>query len=464
MKRTRTVVALVASLLGIFATPGAAQTAQTLTVTPDTDLSDGDVVTLAGTGFTASDEVGYCQGVFDETPDAGDCDSFPSLGRIGFSDVNTAGEFSAQYTVRRFIAVAGIGTVDCAQPSANCAISASNVSGFSVVGPPTVTPVAFTSLPPPSLAVAPDADLLDGDVVTVDGSGFRPSRSGFVCQAVDDGAFSPTDCGAPSVEFTTNEAGEFSVQYTVRRFLTSPLGGPTTDCADASSSCIIGAAESVTPGATAVGPVSFVPQTPPPPIFGTVTDPSDNPVVGTSVWAYTPTDTWIGSLQTTTDGQGSYAFESIEPGVAYRILFHHPAGSTSSQEWFDDRASRQAADVISLQPGQFLEANAQLDEGGTISGSVTDAGGNPIAGVAVWAFGPGDTWVGSYVASSTSAGTYLVENVRPADYKIRFLPPAGSGFALEWFDNAPIRRSGDLISVLPGQGTTGIDAVLEQSP
>jgi len=141
------VLAILVGGAAFTATPAGAQVTPALTVTPDTDLADGDVVLLEGSGFTATGQVGYCQGIFTGTPDPSNCDGWPSTGRIGFSAGDAAGEFSAQYSVRRFISISGVGTIDCAQPSASCVIGAANVSGVSLVGPGAFVPITFIPLP-----------------------------------------------------------------------------------------------------------------------------------------------------------------------------------------------------------------------------------------------------------------------------------------------------------------------------
>ncbi len=194
-----------------------------------------------------------------------------------------------------------------------------------------------------------------------------------------------------------------------------------------------------------------------------MTDADGNPVAGAAVWAFTPTDTWVASLQTTTNGQGAYAFPAIELGTGYNILFRAPGGTLAS-EWFDDYASRALADSVVLpSDADFIEANAQLVEGGSISGTVTDANG-PVEGVKVSAYRFSDTWVSAYVTSTAIDGTYLFANVTPADYVIRYAPPQGSGLNFEWFDNAPKRNTADFVTVFIGEPTTGIDAVLAPVP
>jgi hypothetical protein len=251
----------------------------------------------------------------------------------------------------------------------------------------------------------------------------------------------------------------------VQRFVT-PLGaGVTTDCAAASATCAISALQS--PGPSVVTTIDFAPQ---PPVtvaaFGTVRDPAGEPLAGAQVWAYTPTDTWVGSLQTVTDAQGSYAFDDFELGVPYRILFLGPSGSTFVPRWFDRASTRQLARAITLSAGQFVQANIGLIEGSSISGSVLDMDGNPVEGVDVWAYQFGDTWVGSYAAPTGSDGTYRIENVfQGRDYQVRFVPPTDSGLAAEWWDDTPNRQLATFFFVVsPEQPTTGIDAVLEPTP
>src|SRR4029450_4945719 len=107
-----------------------------------------------------------------------------------------------------------------------------------------------------------------------------------------------------------------------------------------------------------------------------------------------------------------------------RILFRPRAGSPLASEWWDERPARQLATVIALSAAEFTEVHAQLDEAGAISGSVTDAHGDPVPGVEGRGYGPGDTLVASHTTATTSDGTYLIGDLRPietgADYRVLF--------------------------------------------
>jgi protocatechuate 3,4-dioxygenase beta subunit len=449
---------VVACAVAIVGTPSGAQSTRTLSVTPDTDLVDGDVVALHGTGFTPSSTVFFCQGVEEGSPGQEDCGvPFQS------ATADASGEFDATYTVRRFITPPSVGAeIDCAQPSANCRFGASDAI-FPTADTVAFAPIAFAPQPPRTVTVTPDTNLVDGDVVALRGSGFTPGDTIDFCQGVQAGQSGApgAPCGAPELSAQVDATGEFAANYTVQRFV-SRLAPVMMDCAAPSASCTLNFF-TLGGGFARRVPITFGPQAPVPQISGTVTDPQGAPVPGVDVWAYTPSDTWVGSLQTVTDAQGSYEFAQVEPGVEYRILFRSAAGSGLASEWFEDQPGRQIAARIALSAAEFVEADAQLDQAGAVSGAVADANDNPASGVQVLVFCPGDTWVGSYASSTASDGTYAIGDIRAADCRVVFVPPAGSGLAPEWFDDAPSRSLATDITVSPPQTVVGIDAQLDET-
>src|SRR6185295_6372381 len=77
--------------------PGAAQTTRTVTVTPDSGLGSGDVVTISGSGFAAGVLAGTCQAVITGTLGIEDCGS-----PIPTFITDAGGGFSTQFTIQRF--------------------------------------------------------------------------------------------------------------------------------------------------------------------------------------------------------------------------------------------------------------------------------------------------------------------------------------------------------------------------
>jgi hypothetical protein len=447
---------VVAGAVVVVGMPSAAQTTRTLTVTPDTGLVDGDVVALHGTGFTPSATVGFCQAVDDGTPDPSDC-GVP----FQLASADAAGEFTASYTVRRFMTPSSVGaTIDCAQPSANCLIGATDLGSGNVP----FAPITFAPRPARTLTVTPDTGLVDGDVVAVHGTEFIPGDTVSVCQGIG------TTCLGESSQLAVNAAGEFSANLTVQRFLTKS-GSTRVDCAVPSAGCamIFSWPNSAGGSDRATVPLTFAPQPSVPQISGTLTDPAGTPVPGVDVWAYTPSDTWVGSLRTVTDAQGAFEFAQVESGVQYRILFRPPAGSPLASEWWSGQPTRQLANVIALSPAEVAEVHEQLAEAGAISGLVTDGTGNPLSGVQVSVFARGDTWVGTHATSTAADGTYVIGDLLPVEtgsgnqYRVLFAPPAGSGLAPEWFDDAASRSLATDVTVSAGQTVAGIDAQLEKT-
>jgi hypothetical protein len=319
----------------------------------------------------------------------------------------------------------------------------------------------------PTLTVTPETGLFGGDVVMLEGSGFAPGATVFFCQGVDDGSPDLNDCGGSIRSQTANETGAFAAPYIVQRLIiVSGVGA--FDCAGASANCAIGAATLGTGGGIAVTPITFVSQ---PPlanntVFGRVTDPAGDPVGGANVWGYRNSDVWVGLLSTVTDSNGQYAFEGVDDGTDWRLRVFHPSGSTLASEWFDNSTTRGAALAINLPVEGSREANVQLEQSGSIAGTASGPTGDPIAGVTVWAYAQESTWVGAYRTTTGADGAYLMSNMRPAAlaYQIRFVPAAGPGLAIEWYDDVAKRAMASLLTVSAGPPLSPIDAQLEAVP
>jgi Carboxypeptidase regulatory-like domain/Neocarzinostatin family len=429
--------------------PSAAQEAPpTLTVTPATDLADGDTVQVTGSGFEPSSLGGFCQAVVDGPLDIGDCS-----GPIEIVRIDEAGQFSGSFEVSRFMGPSNTGVAtDCAQPEAACVIGAESQDG----GQAAVAPLTFTPQPPWSytMTVTPDADLVGGDVVEVQGSGFPPSIEVDICQGI------PDECAWPTTDWRrvqVDESGAFSASYTVKRVLDT-FSGLSYDCAAPSSSCTL-LVEWNRSAVLAAVPLAFAPQ-PVTQMSGTVTDPDGTPRAGVEVWAYAPTDPFAGSVRSVTDAQGSYVLDGVDPAEEYRVLFRAPAHSSLASEWFDDASSRATARAIVGRDGPSLDLDAQLDPEGSLSGRVTGPSGGPVPGVVVRAYQPGDRYVPSYVGTTASDGRYRLAGLHSADLRVGFIAPAGSGLATEWYDDVATRARATEVTVGGGQGVINIDAQL----
>lgn len=200
-------------------------------------------------------------------------------------------------------------------------------------------------------------------------------------------------------------------------------------------------------------------------IAGTVTDTSGAPVqdVCIELWDAHSHDLLRWSA---TDERGAYRVSSIDDGE-YAVSFNDCSdGEIYLSEWYDDKPTIEDADpVVVLGGAETAGIDAQLAVGGGISGTITDASGNPATDVCVEVLdlaGEPAGW-----GYSGESGAYRVGALPSGGYKINFRgcgwgDAFGSGGYLpEWYDDEPDFESADPVAVVVGSDTAGIDAVLD---
>jgi hypothetical protein len=90
----------------------------------------------------------------------------------------------------------------------------------------------------PAVTVTPNTDLVDGQVVTVKGSGYTASSSLGMIQCVA-GADSIDDCdGLTATSFSADANGRFQKAFTVRRVISHNVD-QRTDCAAHAGACVV---------------------------------------------------------------------------------------------------------------------------------------------------------------------------------------------------------------------------------
>lgn len=329
--------------------------------------------------------------------------------------------------------------------------------------------VASAQVDERSITVTPDSDLLDGDTVTLEGAGFTPNSTIYYCQGILIDPPSPDHCGTAIQTLTADELGGFTAPFVVQRFMDVSSQG-FIDCAQPSATCGIGAADYFSPGGQiANAPIFFTPQDPVmAEITGTVVDQAGDPVEGVTVRGYRQSDGYVGPLLAVTDSSGAYVLDNAELDTSYRLLFIRPAGSGLVSEWYSTAGgtpSRSLATEVSVTPSDPVAViDVELAAGGAFTGTVLGPSGLPVAGTTVRGYLPSHRFVGTLYAVTAADGTYVIDGV-PADlqFKLLFLPPAGSGLANEWFDDVVTRVAATPIEVAAG-GTMIADALLAAVP
>jgi hypothetical protein len=163
---------------------------------------------------------------------------------------------------------------------------------------------------------------------------------------------------------------------------------------------------------------------------------------------------------TSTDSQGYYTLSVLTPG-AYTVNFNPwlCPGYYLFEYYYNEREFNEATPVSVTAGLTTPDINAQLETGGGISGTVTNASGAGIANVNVSPQDLNGNWMPG--ASTDSSGNYSF-NVPPGSWKVSFNPWGVEGYYLfKWYDNKQNSNDANPVTVIAGQTTPDINAQLE---
>lgn len=160
----------------------------------------------------------------------------------------------------------------------------------------------------------------------------------------------------------------------------------------------------------------------------------------------------------TTDADGSYAVPRLRAGE-YRVRFEACGSGNVVEEWWDDKPSATAADVITVATGERRAGvDASLAAGAMISGRV-QGGTGPLQGACVSAQGTSGT-TASKSASTNAAGEYAIAGLPAGTYKVKFTACSAGNYAGEWWDDKPSTEAADPITLAAGASRADVDASL----
>lgn len=155
---------------------------------------------------------------------------------------------------------------------------------------------------------------------------------------------------------------------------------------------------------------------------------------------------------------GEYSVAGL-PAGEYTVSFNGSASGYLTQ-YYNGRSSASEANLLTLTAGTTTSAvNAALEEGGRISGKVTDASSKaPVPGVEVYIYGAGSEPVTAAVTNPS--GEYATEYLLPGSYKVEFFSTAGA-YADQFYDDKAEAAKADPVTVTgAGHVTPDIDAEL----
>jgi hypothetical protein len=165
----------------------------------------------------------------------------------------------------------------------------------------------------------------------------------------------------------------------------------------------------------------------------------------------------------TTDQSGGFSIGRVAPDD-YKLLIR-PSSGVLTAEWFDDKSSFAAGDMLTVRAGETVsDLNIELGTaGGSVSGTVTD-GTTAVPGVqAIVRDADKPVTVGAVV--TWEDGTYRFAHLPAGPVKLFF--NADLNFlarASEHYSDKASFGTADPVTVTEGQETGGRDAVLGPAP
>ena len=201
-------------------------------------------------------------------------------------------------------------------------------------------------------------------------------------------------------------------------------------------------------------------------ITGTVTAASGGPLAGTLVDACRADSpaVWPVVSHVLSAGDGTYAFSGLPAGT-YRISFSNAAGGyrTMYNGGVTDFMQATSIEVTADSTASGIDAvMAPIGSTTAITGKVTDAGGVPLARIAVIAT---DVWTGGWASNhygyTASDGTYdICELSGGIPHVVHFTGDYGTPYAEQYWKAAESRESATQLVPPAGTTTSGIDATM----
>ncbi|MCW2777736.1 MAG: cell surface receptor domain protein, partial [Frankiales bacterium] len=173
--------------------------------------------------------------------------------------------------------------------------------------------------------------------------------------------------------------------------------------------------------------------------------------------AATGLDGQVGS-GATADAQGAYTLQHLYPG-RYRIAFSASCDPGARTVFFPTSTTLTGATPVEVGPAEHRTGvDGLLVDGATMSGTVRDEQGQPVAGACI-ELRDAQSSPSPRRASSAADGTWSLPGLRPAAYYVEVRPcRTGTRLVAAWY---PRGNQGDAQQVVvPVGGRTGVDVVL----
>ncbi len=202
---------------------------------------------------------------------------------------------------------------------------------------------------------------------------------------------------------------------------------------------------------------------------------SEVPLPDLWVWAFGyPREFGAPTFYDVTDATGHYSF-SVPPGE-YQVYFEAPepgsALSSYISEWWDDEPFQSDSQKVVVGSAQTKTLDAQLELGGTISGTISLAA--PLAELQSASVQLHETTAGAddftpYTSAGVDLkdGSYTLRGLADGSYTLRFLAiektpaPLESSAGIEWWNDQPTEATAETIFVSGAGNYDHIDAEIQ---
>jgi protocatechuate 3,4-dioxygenase beta subunit len=277
-----------------------------------------------------------------------------------------------------------------------------------------------------------------------------------ICVNIDNGPGAQTDV-AGAYAITGLVGGSYLLQFSDCRpspaFVTQwYLAQP--DSSSASSISVLDGVDT---------PLADVTMEPGVSVTGTVTDGVGNPISGVNVWVNPMTGSGS-SAGAQSAADGTYATSPL-PSGDYRVQFSDPSVVWATQYWNQQFTWATAQSLsLSVQNGPVASGvDGVLLAAASVSGTVTDDGGQPLPGVCVSANIPRNGGADNVGQVTTAGdGTFTISGLPPTDLRIQYRDCSPTPRYLDqWYGGATDPSSSPAVLVAPGEQRMGIDAVLQ---
>ncbi len=163
-----------------------------------------------------------------------------------------------------------------------------------------------------------------------------------------------------------------------------------------------------------------------------------------------------------TDVNGQYSIDDL-PTDTYTVQFSDCNDTVGNfqPEFFNNQRTYDTATPVSVTAGTATpNIHAQLEAGGSISGTVTASGGGALNNICVDAEDTNFDF--NDYAETNGSGQYTIDDLPTASYKVTFSDCNDSGnFVTEFYDNKTTFAAANPVSVTAGLNTPTIDAALD---